>query len=1615
MHTDQRRSTPTNYRQVAQSLLLSCVVSVAAPFCGSVRAQDIDPNSLFGRDSVQSVFVRDSAVAVEKFALAGRMEHLKEWDKAGDVYQDILKSYADRVVPSQVNKDNKIYQYTSVVPAVQERLAKWPQEGLDVYRGRYEGEAAAVLENAHDDLGQLHRVFSLYFITDSARTASLRLMDLYLERGEFAASAWLGDRLLNWHPALKTDEPKILYRTALAHQLSGNIEGAQTRLAALREKFPLANATIRGGDVVLAESLTQMLGASENKLRETSPDSWPIAFGSQDRARVPQVNSFGGARLFGIELPKGANRTLRADQRKILEDNARDIANGVMTGIFPVVDHGELFFQDNARVYGVSLESGMPLPGWAETYDGERGGRYTLPNALPFARSQQCTVTVTEDSVLAIMGAPDVVAMRVLGGYGIRDTKLVCLDRRTGAQKWVMGSKQLPEEPANLRTLDLSGSPLVVGDTVYLQARGGKGVQFEDSYVIALEVATGKFKWACYIASANSTATYMDTGNLGAVFGQNVSHLAYSSGRLYALTNLGAVAAVDAYDGTVVWLDLYNRQQQDYINPFRLRNIGRVMQTTTANPSVKPWTSNPVMVSQGKVFVLPSDASDLYIYDASTGKEFKRIPMRYFDNADTVLGIVDEKLILNNDRRVYCINWRTFDESENDREKFLFWLSTFQRTGSSDDSIRGRGLVTADSVIIPTAWQLFRLSLNGGKIVDSYPPGNTTAWGEDEGPGNVMMTQDRLILAGPTASGTMRVNAYTDLTLAMRKLDADVAAAPNDPAPRLRYAEVLFVAGKIDLAIGRLDEAIAMIAGKTTGASVSGTTRERVFTTTLTFAEKLAKEKREGMLPFVAGLYDRAALAASTPSQQVHYRLSRAGVAAQTTQPEQEIKFYQQILLDPQLRAVSVSNAEGDDIAGAGEIARQAIAQVLMRTARSLYAPYEAAAVELLNSAKQAGDPKKLQELAMMYPNALAAPQALLAAADIYEAGNNPRGATQALRIAYIRYPDDPEAPRVLETMARNYLRMPGRVDVAVARLKQAGFGRMLSKPLVFPDGSIVQNVSLGDAAAQLERFSSNSMLPELPDPRLATSSATTGRIPDAFLPEQPQSIVRNIAALVVPAPQFAKHDRVVTFTDGVGIRVFPVGSTEPSASSDALANAPRGAAWIGENLLVWSQYEVAMIGPGSAVSWKAALRTLPPLDIVAQSTGRERTTKPVEVAAEPVQVQGQVILNVNGQVVNINAAQGQRIIRFANGGVQILGAQQAVPVEQARPAIEEIDKLRLLSDRIVFSTTDGRLMSMSLDAGTVLWQTRINDRMPLQLLSNDDFVVSHIKDNNGVSSQITVLDTFTGQTLFRQNFGSPENISIPSTPVNLALSNDGMLVYLLPNRIEGRDLFSIESRDKPSYSLPVTGGDMNMPFANSDQPDHLQIAGDRIFVVGSSSTGSTVWMRDLHTGAPIKFNQSEQLTRLDGSSAQGKVMLRTTGSMVYVATSSVQLGFDISRETGKGGGPDPDNIWKAYFKEGTTLRDLIPTAGHLITINAQPGAPADGAAARLQLNAFSRAVIKSTADGRAILKESGLHEHDPALSVSGAPIRSYQVVQGGVYYLSDNNELHFRKGAKAP
>src|SRR5262249_15850802 len=279
--------------------------------------------------------------------------------------------------------------------------------------------------------------------------------------------------------------------------------------------------------------------------------------------------------------------------------------------------------------------------------------------------------------------------------------------------------------------------------------------------------------------------------------------------------------------------------------------------------SAKPWEFNPVIVGDGKVFVLPNDGKHLLIYDAASGDEVKRINREIEYNGDTtkltmLLSVMGEKLLVagrdGDGGKEFYLNWQTYAQKKpEDRQ-----LDVDSTLWTQPVAIRGRPFVTRDTAFLPSEKALVMVNLNRGKAFLRYPremPENGPDWPVDEGPGNVLVTQDHVIIAN-----ARNVSVYTDLQAVRQKYDIALKADPSNAEPRLHFSELMFNARELDEARKTLDEAIEVLGGL--NSMRAGAMRERVFSDALTFAQKLGAEKTDSSVAMAEELFDRAAAAA---------------------------------------------------------------------------------------------------------------------------------------------------------------------------------------------------------------------------------------------------------------------------------------------------------------------------------------------------------------------------------------------------------------------------------------------------------------------------------------------------------------------------------------------------------------------------------------------------------------------------------------------------------------------------------------------------------------------------------------------------------------------------------
>jgi outer membrane protein assembly factor BamB/tetratricopeptide (TPR) repeat protein len=1521
---------------------------------------------------LQAVYVRDSGIASEKIALAERMERLKEWDKSADVYQEIVDKYADRVIPTRSDETGQISQYTSVALVVQEKLAKWPEEGLNVYRGRYEQSALDMLDRAGDDRLALQRIFSQYFPTDSAKTAGLRLLSMSLERGEFASAAWVGRRLISHHPSLVVERPAVLFQTAIAEHLAGNKIAAQSRLDELKQKYPQATGQVRGEDAVLADILAAELASQPSLYKTFQSDAWPMPFGNPEASALPQHTSNGGARMFSVDIPKVEPRRSSSSNRQQQAQLAEQRKLGGMTGIMPAVDSGEIFFQDNARIYAISLTSGLPLPGWLQSYPGNKRGAFSIA-ATPTPPGMPLGLSVTDQHVVSVLGQGSITNMNFhMRNQGGPESQLVCLDRTTGRPVWSTTTQKLklPEEYASLAQGQFCGMPLVIEDVVYVPVRANRGGQFEEVHLVAIRLRDGGYLWSSYIASTAGSNQMIDM-ETGMPLGSFNPMISYADGRLYVLTNLGAIACLDASDGKTVWLNIYPRS-----GSLVTRGGVRVNRFfNSRQPARKPFTQDPPMIVDGRLFVAPSDADTIFIYDAASGEMVTRINRSLespkYEAADMMLAVAGDQLVLGNRSTIFSIPWKTFDPKKSilaNGGKYR----TFEHNGGGskgEEAIRGRPFVSADRIYIPIASKLHRMSLSKWLIEDSYPQNGV--WDSaEEAPGNVLATPDHVIIASDT-----RVVVYADLAVATAKLDRIIEQDPTVAEPYLRYGELLLAGGRSRDAIDWLDNAIGRIGKTEDGTLTPGEPRGRLFEIACGFATKL--HRTEAATPeIVRQLFERARLAADSPEQQVRYRLAHAAFLRSAGDAESEVALHQEILATPEWRAASVAGRSGASTAATE--AETAIAELLGKNAK-LYEPYDRAAKQAFDALAADTPAAAYLDIAEQYPLSATAVPALQRAADRFSADDEHRLATQTLRRLLKRSADPSTKAETLTSLARGYMRMPGQVDLAIIRLDQARKidpRARLTAPIPLDGDQKIEPMPLADAVGVLKAYRARVEAAALPRLGLPDGNAEPDK-PALLAPEE----FAGVRSIVKQQPRAARADRVVVYRNDGTVVELSAGAIRPLGPGAKVGGQPIGCAYGGDTLIVVTPTGVLATQSGKEL-WSMSLSSLPGADSVAGPAAADDDADE-DVADANVQLQQR--LQINGRV------------RIINGAI-FRGGFVGQPQDTSGP--ERISHFRVLSDRVVFATSTGRVVSCDLGDGKVNWQGRPVDGAVRHFDAIDDFVVVSTTDASAYS-EVHVLDAITGQGSRLLNF-DPQTRG--QQLINLTLSREGVLVTTTQNELAGRDLY--DAGNAPWKREVGNRQQGEMPFMNVTREDQLITTNGRILAL--TATGlrpQSVHAFDLHTGEPRQSTDPRNGRKIDTAYPVGSVgNINTVPLPIGITPISSQF-YITGPKSFKAFNLDSNGSWAPDgLAQRGTIADLLVASDYAVLIHspvaAQPAQQIDS----IQIAAYSRDKLP-TGD------ESGLLVHrptikDPAKIVAG----EWQVANGAIYYITGDQKLKMLK-----
>lgn len=1392
-----------------------------------------------GTANAGGIFVRDSAVAGEKLTLAERMEKMREWDTSAEVYQEVLDQYADRVLPIHHDEKGNPDRFGSVTSVVQSRLAKWPEEGRTVYLARYELPARRMLEAASlSNRADLMKIVNRYFITSAGRDAAIILIESYFDHAEFIAAAALCDRLLEEHPQVSGERPLLLTRSALSWSLAGETARAQQSAAQLRERFADASETIGGKTKNLSEIVSAALASPRAAATGPAERSWPVPFGSNDRSAIagetidpsaPRI----WARLESIPLRQpNLPANLGAAGEVAVQSIQRQRDLGAMTGMIPSVDGTQMFFQDNAGVYGYDLERGQPLLGWLANYPGD--GAYRV-NAIASPRTVQMTTTLTDRHVLAILGQTDGPS----AGASDLKTPVVCLDRMNGTLNWKTLLNEAQTDDETLRAARPCGSVLVVGDSVYVTARSRHNNAFEDTFLVCLSLGDGSLRWSRHLASGNSSSMFYDY-NLPSLDGGD-SHLAYADGRVFVSTDNGGVACVNAADGSLAWLSVYPRPAP--INPqFQWQAINNGTGTFRVKPA---FTGNPVIIHQGLAICLPSDAEHLFVFDTVTGEIRGRVVLSHTSDSsgdfvvqpqtfNVLVGVDGDNVILAGSRSIAVLDLKRIVGDVPFARAMVREPRVLAKPGAIDDTIRGRPFLTNSSLYVPTAWKLYRFTPDTSRALEMYPTGGDT-WDSrvDEAPGNVIYANDSLIVASP-----QRVNVYSDLSLLRKRMETAVATDARSILPRLRYADALFNAGQTDESVKWLDSALQQLH---TGTLISpGPDRDRVFELASAMFRRLARQAAPE--PALASVLERMGRTADTPVQQVGYQLARAHLAARKSDPATVVDAFQTLIADPLVGAIRI-RADGGTLS-IRELATDAIDQNIKTNGPTAYAAVETRARSALEAARQGNDPPALFAVMDTFPNSQAGRDAMAAAITASMSAKAP--SRDLLRRIAADLTDPAQRVQLFETLLRADL-AAGEIDAALGRAR--AIARLdPSRDVADLPAYRSQSFAAGPVNGLIAQLQQLSFAEQ--DRRLADMN-----VPDEEPAFSLDALVetKDIATILVPTKP--RPDRLVAISRAERLlQVFEPGKPAPIRSI-AVSAVPDHAQtqWNGDSLLVTTSSRAAAVDTAAGTT----LWTFDPQDLKPASRAQAAL---LTINAQGLLDPSPASASARGPAVAVSRAQRQaqvQIQRVRQRGLQVDIDQVQLgwtPDEPAPRGRENIAYTRFVGDAVIVATSRGRIIGLDAKSGKVRWQSGFSDRAPSMVgVYNDLFVAG---GNDESSSTLIAYRISDGEQMLSQSY----NGSIGRRLNTISVSPEGLLAAV---HFDSIDVFDLDGGDAGPIAT-FEGQGQNL-FAETTAQERVQFCGDKLLVlIGRAGMPQQVRLYSALTLEPVTVSDEKTKQKIE-------------------------------------------------------------------------------------------------------------------------------------------------------
>lgn len=624
-------------------------------------------------------------------------------------------------------------------------LAGLPDEARQRYVDRYGHESRAALERAlgSGDRAALAEVARRYPLTEAAREAWWALGDLELELGQ------LGPARASWARAAALSE-------AAGAPLS---EGAHARLAFV---FPAEGVGTGGAN-------------------------------APTRAATPPGSD---AQTWRVRLDEGYGKNPFFATR----------GRGEQYNLLPVLADDTLFVCDSMTLRAYDAWTGRlrwaspEAPGWRDV----DSGRVLNNDGRPLSRSDFFEAIDLDGTLVApaVSGRVAVAALQIPVTHTgksqyrririttiIPDRRLFAFDRETGRELWNhMPPADWDGERGEFEDrMRVAGPPVIAGSRILVPCYRLQGRV--DYHVACYDLWSGERLWSTGVISGQLPLN---------MFGRHAEEFAAAplvveGETVLALTQLGAIAALDLFSGDILWETLYDSiplpaNEHQWQPPRRRRD----------------WNNAAPLVAGGVLLAGPTDSTDLVALDIESGAMVWSMGQKNLVGSDrsfsrerwTLFGAVEDTLYLSGSS---IVSWRAPGGLDGTQPPSELMASQSFSGGTPPP----RATLNGRWIVAPTASRRVVLDRLNLRFEDRRL---SLDWEDDQEPGNALLADGALfMLSSRYLSGTF------DWEVQQQRFEEALTADPGNHDLAFAYGDMLMDRARTSLGVGGNEEALRLV------------------------------------------------------------------------------------------------------------------------------------------------------------------------------------------------------------------------------------------------------------------------------------------------------------------------------------------------------------------------------------------------------------------------------------------------------------------------------------------------------------------------------------------------------------------------------------------------------------------------------------------------------------------------------------------------------------------------------------------------------------------------------------------------------------------------------------